>query len=92
VYPGANGAFSLYEDENDNFNYEKGKYMTIPFSWNDKERTVTIGERRGDFNGMLKERTFNIVLVNPSAGIGIEPSKTYKAVHYTGKKIKVKVD
>jgi alpha-D-xyloside xylohydrolase len=92
VYAGANGSFSLYEDENDNFNYKKRKYSNILFTWNNKERTLTIGERQGGFDGMFKERTIDIVLVNPSSGIGIESSKTYKAVHYSGKKIKVKVD
>jgi alpha-D-xyloside xylohydrolase len=92
IYPGDNAKFELYEDENDNYNYEKGKYAIVPFSWNDNERTLTIGERQGEFDGMLKERTINIVLVNPSAGIGIEPSKIFNTVHYSGNSIKVKMD
>jgi alpha-D-xyloside xylohydrolase len=92
IYPGADAKFELYEDENDNYNYEKGKYAIISFSWNDKERTLTTGERKGEFEGMLRERTINIVLVNQSSGLGLEPSKTYKAIHYSGKSIKVKVD
>ena len=92
IYPGADGKFELYEDENDNYNYEKGKDAVIPFLWNNKEKILTIGERKGEFDGMLQERTINIVLVNPSAGIGIEPSNTFKAIHYSGKKIKVKVN
>jgi alpha-D-xyloside xylohydrolase len=92
IYPGADAKFELYEDENDNYNYEKGKHAIIPFSWNDKEKILIIGERQGEFDGMLKERSFNIVIVNPSAGIGIEPSKTFKTTSYTGKSIKVKID
>src|SRR5439155_6048612 len=46
VYPGADGDFTLYEDEGDTYNYEKGKYATIPIHWNDATRTLTIGERR----------------------------------------------
>ena len=53
VYPGANGSFVLYEDEGDSYNYEKGVYSTITFSWNDKARKLTIGARKGDFPGML---------------------------------------
>jgi alpha-D-xyloside xylohydrolase len=60
VYPGANGEFTLYEDENDGYNYEKGVYATIPLRWNDRTRTLTIGERQGGFPGMLRERTFRI--------------------------------
>jgi alpha-D-xyloside xylohydrolase len=89
IYPGTDGKFELYEDENDNYNYEKGKFAIIPFSWNDKAKIVTIGERRGEFLGMVKERTFNIVLVNPSSGIGLEPSKTFKTIHYSGNSIKI---
>jgi alpha-D-xyloside xylohydrolase len=62
VYPGANGSFVLYEDEGDNYNYEKGVYSTITFSWNDKARKLTIGARKGEFPGMLKSRQFTIVL------------------------------
>ena len=62
VYPGADGAFTLYEDEGDNYNYEKGIYSTITFQWNDKTRTLTIHDRKGDYPGMLKHRQFTITL------------------------------
>ena len=62
VFPGANGTFVLYEDEGDNYNYERGVYSTITFTWNDRARTLTIGERQGDFPGMLKSRQFTILL------------------------------
>ncbi|MDR1896111.1 MAG: DUF5110 domain-containing protein, partial [Prevotellaceae bacterium] len=51
IYPGADGEFTLYEDEFDNYNYEKGIYSTITFHWNDKNRSLTIGNRKGDFPG-----------------------------------------
>jgi alpha-D-xyloside xylohydrolase len=92
IYPGADGSFELYEDENDNYNYENGKYTLIQFSWNDKQKTLTIGERRGEFNGMLKERTINIVLVHGNTGSGIEPSKTFTTIQYSGKSTTVKMD
>ena len=62
VYPGADGSFVLYEDEGDGYNYEKGAYSTIAFSWNDKARKLTIGARKGDFPGLLKSRQFTVVL------------------------------
>ena len=62
VYPGANGSFTLYEDEGDSYNYEKGVCSTITFSWNDKARKLTIGARKGEFPGMLTSRQFTIVL------------------------------
>ena len=57
VYPGQSGHFDLYEDENDNYNYEKGFYSTIRFIWDDKSRTLTIADRKGEFPGMLVRRS-----------------------------------
>ena len=62
VYPGANGSFTLYEDEGDSYSYERGVYSTITFSWNDKTRQLTIGARKGEFLGMLMSRRFTVVL------------------------------
>jgi alpha-D-xyloside xylohydrolase len=64
VYPGADGTFTLYEDEGDSYNYEKGVHSTITFLWNDKSRTLTIDERKGEYPGMLKSRRFTVVLPN----------------------------
>ena len=90
VYRGADGKFTLYEDEGDNYDYEKGKYATIPISWNDSKHTLEIGKRSGEFPGMLKERTFNIVWVSENHGAGIPVTEKPDAVvHYTGKAVKV---
>ena len=62
LYPGTDGSFTLYEDEGDGYNYEKGAYATIPFYWNDRARTLTIGERHGSYPGMLDARQFTIVM------------------------------
>ena len=62
VYPGANGSFTLYEDEGDSYSYERGVYSTITFSWNDKARQLTIGARKGEFLGMLMSRRFTVGL------------------------------
>lgn len=64
VYAGDDGTFSFYEDENDNYNYEKGAYSLIDFEWNDGERKLVIGKRKGTFNGMLKSRSFKVVLID----------------------------
>jgi alpha-D-xyloside xylohydrolase len=87
IYPGADGEFVLYEDENDNYNYEKGKYSVISFQWNDKEKQLTIGERTGSYPGMLKSRKFSVVLVNDGNGTGMNlPGKKSKIIFYNGKK------
>lgn len=90
VYPGADSDFVIYEDENDNYNYEKGKFATIPLHWNEAAKTLTIGNRQGEFAGMVKDRTFRVVLVNTKNGIGIEPAKTAKTVQYNGAEVSVK--
>ena len=84
VYPGANAEFTLYEDENDNYNYEKGIYSTISFTWNDAKKSLTINDRKGSFPGMLATRKFNILLI--SSGKKVE-----KTVTYSGKKVSVKL-
>ena len=74
LYPGADGSFTLYEDEGDSYNYERGVYATITFTWNDRSRTLTIGQRQGDYPGMLATRQFTIVL----------PDGSTKTVDYNG--------
>lgn len=88
VYEGSNGEFILYEDENDNYNYEKGIYSTITFNWNDKTKSLTINDRNGSFPGMLENRTFNITLVNSNNAGSEKPAG--KTVTYTGKKLVIK--
>jgi len=92
IYSGANGSFTLYEDEGDSYRYEKGIYATIPFVWDNASKTLTIGARKGEFPGMLKERTFNVVLVKEKHGNGIAlVEKPDNVVKYSGREIKVKV-
>ena len=79
VYPGADGRFVLYEDEGDNYNYEKGAYSVIQFGWNDKTHTLTIGARKGSYPGMLQTRTFTVVW----------PDGTTKTVNYQGQEINI---
>ena len=80
LYPGADGQFTLYEDEGDNYNYEKGAYTTIPMLWNDRKHTLTIGERKGSYPGMIQKRQFTVVL----------PDGTTKTVDYNGASVTVK--
>jgi alpha-D-xyloside xylohydrolase len=92
IYPGADGLFTLYEDEGDNYNYEKGVYAETPIRWDETSRELTIGKRKGKFPDMVKERTFRIVLVSPVTGIGIKPTEKANAeVHYTGQTVKIKL-
>ena len=91
IYPGANGKFVLYEDENDNYNYEKGMYSTISFNWDDRKKTLTIHDRNGSFPGMLQTRKFNIVMVSNNKAVAENiATSADKVISYTGKKVVVK--
>jgi len=90
VYQGADGSFTLYEDEGDNYNYERGVHATIPISWDEKSKTLTLGKRSGKFPGMLKQRTFRIVFVSPNHGIGgAVTEKADAEVIYKGRALKI---
>jgi alpha-D-xyloside xylohydrolase len=85
IYPGANGSFTLYEDENDNYNYEKGVYSTIDFNWDDAQHQLRIDARKGSFPGMLNTRTFHVVVVRKGHGTGVEVTGTPdKVIAYQG--------
>jgi alpha-D-xyloside xylohydrolase len=92
IYEGADGEFTLYEDENENYDYENGVYSTIIFSWDDTKQTLTISERKGSFPGMLEERKFNIIKVSKGkvAGDGVV-DEFDKVITYTGQKKSVKL-
>lgn len=90
VFTGANATFDLYEDEGVNYNYEQGKYSRIPLVYNGEKKTLTIGNREGEFDGMLKDRTFNIVWVSPDHAIGLDAMvKPAKIIEYSGKEISI---
>jgi alpha-D-xyloside xylohydrolase len=88
VYPGADASFTIYEDENDTYDYEKGARATIRMDWKDGAGKLTIGARQGSFPGMLASRTFRIVFVSENHGTGIEPvTQADKVVTYTGEAV-----
>ena len=84
VYQGADAEFTLYEDENVNYNYEQGKYSVIPMTYNEATRQLTIGKRKGEFDGMLKERTFEIIQVNPEHPVAFDRNAKGVVVRYNG--------
>jgi len=83
VYTGKDGTFELYEDENDNYNYEKGASSLIQFKWDEVNKKLTIAERKGTFDGMLKSRNFKIVFINS------ENTPIVKTISYNGKAVKI---
>ena len=92
VYTGQNGSFTLYEDEGVNYNYEKGRYSTIPITYNETSRTLSIGERKGEYPGMLKNRTFNIVVTDKNEPKPFDLNIKGFEVSYNGEKQDIKLN
>ncbi|MFB6341585.1 TIM-barrel domain-containing protein [Saccharicrinis sp. FJH62] len=92
VYAGDNATFDLYEDEGTNYNYEKGAYSVITFNWNNDEGILTIGSRKGSFNGMLKERIFNVVIITEQNSVELYAmNPDIKKVTYAGEPVNVRL-
>jgi alpha-D-xyloside xylohydrolase len=86
IYEGAHGEFTLYEDEGDTYNYEKGQFSTIQFTWDDASKTLIIADRKGSFQGMVADRTFKIVRVNEAE------STVQTDIRYQGKTVKMQMN
>nr|WP_236263944.1 TIM-barrel domain-containing protein [Dysgonomonas sp. Marseille-P4677] len=86
VYTGKDGEFTLYEDEGTNYNYEKGAYSTIKFLYNEATKTLTIEERKGEYSGMIKDRTFRIEFISKD-----KKKNQIWEVKYTGELEKIKL-
>lgn len=87
VYTGADGSFTLYEDNGLDYAYERGEYSRIKLSWDDSDAVLTIGAREGEYPGMPERRLFNVRLVREGVGFGeacIEAS-----VDYSGGEIRI---
>jgi alpha-D-xyloside xylohydrolase len=92
VYTGKDGSFKLYEDENINYNYEKGLFSLIPFGYNEMDKALTIGKRQGEYPGMLGTRTFEIVWISSSKPTGMDFEKEPDAIiSYDGKMKTIKL-
>ncbi|HEY5380916.1 MAG TPA: TIM-barrel domain-containing protein [Acidobacteriaceae bacterium] len=90
IFPGADGTFTLYQDEGENYDYEKGKSSTIALAWTDAGRTLTLGARQGSYPGMPSQLEFRIVLVRPGHGVGEpEASNPDKVFTYNGSAMKI---
>ena len=92
VYAGQNGEFRLYEDEGVNYDYEKGQFAVIPFFYNDTAKALTIGERRGEYDGMLEKRTFEIIWMTRENQKGMDFQIIPDAVvEYAGDQVEVRM-
>jgi alpha-D-xyloside xylohydrolase len=91
VYTGADGDFTLYEDDGITYAYEKGQFATITLHWNEGTRTLTLGERKGAYPGMRRTRRFGIVFVRKWRGLGIEQTFAPTEILYDGRPFETKL-
>jgi alpha-D-xyloside xylohydrolase len=92
VYAGADGAFTLYEDDGLTYAYEKGAFARIPLRWHDATQTLTIGKVEGKFPGMPSERTFEVVLVSRATPVGFSFSPAVlRSIRYRGEALEVRL-
>lgn len=90
IYPGADAHFTLYEDDNETYDYEKGQRATYDLIWNDRARTLTIGARQGTFPGLVRQRKLDLVLMTARNATGAAPATATRSVTYTGAATKVR--
>ncbi|HJV42602.1 TIM-barrel domain-containing protein [Caulobacter sp.] len=90
VYPGADGKFTLYEDDNETYAYERGQSARYELSWNDARRTLTVGARRGAFPGMVKQRTLKIVVIGAASESAPTPPSAVRTISYGGRAVTVR--
>ena len=91
IYPGADSSFTVYEDEGDNYNYEKGKSSSFEMKWDDKNHTLTLSDRKGEYAGMPVCRRLKLVRVDKNSGTSVEENVGGKTIEYRGKHLKIKI-
>ncbi|MDC7675945.1 glycoside hydrolase family 31 protein [Asticcacaulis machinosus] len=89
VYTGANGSYSLYEDDGVTNAYIKGQFSRIPFAYNDKTGELTIGARSGEYKGMVTNRTFKVRFIT-EGGKTTDFDASDRTVTYNGAAVTVK--
>jgi len=63
----------------------------IPFTYDEASQTLEIGARQGEFTGMLKERTFNIVPVKNGNAVPFSADAKGMRITYKGSKQTIKL-
>lgn len=85
IYTGADGSFSLYEDDGTSYAYERDEFARIPIRWDNGTRTLVLGHRIGSFPSMWIERTIEVVLMTPNRPVPFSfTPKVDRRVRYDG--------
>lgn len=90
VYTGKDGSFELYEDESTNYNYEKGKFSTIRFEYSEKDNTLNVLPREGEFDGMTQNREFRVYKLSRGQAVPFLSGKGFVGtIQYNGEKTQI---
>ncbi len=90
VYTGDDAAFSLYEDEGYNTDYREGAYTKIPVKYREKEGSLQIGNRVGEYPGMINDRVFRVTFVTRTQPVGIDELSGHQiTIRYTGNPVTI---
>ncbi|HEY0794754.1 MAG TPA: TIM-barrel domain-containing protein [Acidisarcina sp.] len=90
VYTGANGDFTLYEDQGTTFDYEHGAFSEIPMHWDESKQSFTVGARRGTFPGMLRERSFKVIVVDKGRpAVFLDAPNSLLPIKYSGSPVTI---
>ncbi|WP_229415726.1 DUF5110 domain-containing protein [Pseudoduganella armeniaca] len=91
VYTGADGQFSLYEDDGVSEGYRRGEFSRIALRWDERRRTLSIGAREGSYPGMVARRTLRVHFVKPGVSSSDTLDTADKEVQYDGQAVTVKL-
>ena len=89
VYPGQDGTFMLYEDEDDNYNYEQGSFAIIHITWKDSTRQLTLDDRQGNYPGMQASKVFRVVIADGKPFDPLAEATRVREIFYDGKRLVV---
>jgi len=83
IYPGADGTFTLYDDDGLTYGYERGQSSQVALTWNDKAGTLALGARRGSYPNMPAQRQMHVRLLR-------NKQWSEKDITYTGRPVNIR--
>jgi alpha-D-xyloside xylohydrolase len=92
VYTGKDASFELYEDEGSNYNYENGKFSKIKITYSEENKKLTIHAREGEYDGMMKDRVFRVIVVTRNQPVEILAEiEDAETVNYVGQQVDIQL-
>ena len=82
VHPGADGAFSWYEDDGVSFNFRNGEFMRVNMTWNNSRRRLSM--RLANGSKMLEPRKRDVV-------VRVAGENATRNVSFTGSPLEVRL-